>query len=48
MSTQFPTPPETLDEVVRFAIVASEYNRDYVDGMVRFATDELSIIAPPG
>jgi len=46
MSTEFPTPPEALSEAVRFAIVASEYNRTYVDGLVRFATDELSIIAP--
>jgi 6,7-dimethyl-8-ribityllumazine synthase len=46
MSTEFPTPPEALSEAVRFAIVASEYNREYVDGLVRFATDELSIIAP--
>ena len=46
MSTEFPTPPEALTEAARFAIVASEYNRTYVDGLVRFATDELSIIAP--
>jgi len=46
MSTEFPTPPEALNEAARFAIVASEYNRTYVDGLVRFATDELSIIAP--
>ena len=46
MSTEFPTPPEALKEAARFAIVASEYNRTYVDGLVRFATDELSIIAP--
>ena len=46
MSTEFPTPPEALNEAASFAIVASEYNRTYVDGLVRFATDELSIIAP--
>src|SRR5260370_1878807 len=46
MSTEFPPPPEALNEAARFAIVASEYNRDYVDGLVRFATDELRIIAP--
>ena len=46
MSTEFPTPPEALNEAARFAIVASEYNREYVDGLVRFATDELRMIAP--
>ena len=46
MSTESPTPPEALKEAASFAIVASEYNRTYVDGLVRFATDELSIIAP--
>jgi 6,7-dimethyl-8-ribityllumazine synthase len=46
MSTEFPTPPEALNEAARFAIVASEYNRVYVDGLVQFATDELSNIAP--
>ena len=37
--------PEVLQEAVRFAIVASEYNRNYVDGLVRFASDELKEIA---
>jgi 6,7-dimethyl-8-ribityllumazine synthase len=46
MSTEIPTPPEALNETVHFAIVASEYNRGYVDGLVRFATDELRAIAP--
>jgi 6,7-dimethyl-8-ribityllumazine synthase len=46
MSTEFPTPPEALNEAVRFAIVASEYNRDYVDGLVQFAKDELKTISP--
>jgi 6,7-dimethyl-8-ribityllumazine synthase len=46
MSAEFPTRPEILNEAVRFAIVASEYNRSYVDGLVRFATDELKTIAP--
>lgn len=46
MSKEFPTPPNVLEEAVSFAIVASEYNRDYVDGLVRFATEELSVIAP--
>ena len=46
MSTEFPMRPEVLHESVRFAIVASEYNRGYVDGLVRFASDELKTIAP--
>jgi 6,7-dimethyl-8-ribityllumazine synthase len=46
MSTNFPTRPEKLIEPVRFAIVASEYNRDYVDGLVNHAIDELKVIAP--
>ena len=46
MSTEFPTRPELLNEAVRFAIVASEYNRMYVDGLVRFAGQELKAIAP--
>jgi 6,7-dimethyl-8-ribityllumazine synthase len=46
MSTEFPMRPGVLNEAVRFAIVASEYNRGYVDGLVRFASDELKILAP--
>lgn len=46
MSTEFPIRPEVLNDAVRFAIVASEYNRNYVDGLVRFATQELNSIAP--
>ncbi len=46
MSTEFPMRPEVLNDAVRFVIVASEYNRSYVDGLVRFASDELKAIAP--
>lgn len=46
MSTAFPTRPESTPEVWQFGIVASEYNREYVDGLVRFATDELQTVAP--
>jgi len=46
MSTAFPTRPETASESWQFAIVASEYNREYVDGLVHFATGELYAVAP--
>ena len=46
MSTEFPMRPEMLHEAVRFAIVASEYNQSYVDGLVGFASDELKAVAP--
>jgi 6,7-dimethyl-8-ribityllumazine synthase len=48
MSTEFPTRPEVLAESRRFAIVASEYNRAYVDGLVQFASQELKeIVSDP-
>jgi len=46
MSSNFPTQPEKFIEPARFAIVASEYNRDYVDGLVSHAMEELKIVAP--
>ena len=46
MSTEFPMRPEVVNEAVRFTIVASEYNRIYVDGLVQFASQELKAIAP--
>ena len=46
MSSNFPTRPEKLIEPARFAIVASEYNRDYVDGLISHATDEIKVVAP--
>jgi len=46
MSNQFPIRPDTQTEAWRFGIVASEYNREYVDGLVGFARDELLAIAP--
>ena len=46
MSTEFPTRPELANDALRIAIVASEYNEIYVDGLVRFASDEFATIAP--
>ena len=48
MSTEFPTRPDALTESRRFAIVASEYNRAYVDGLIKFASQELKeIVSDP-
>ena len=46
MSNQFPVRPDTQSAPWRFGIVASEYNREYVDGLVGFAKDELLAVAP--
>jgi 6,7-dimethyl-8-ribityllumazine synthase len=46
MSHQFPVRPDTQPAPWRFGIVASEYNREYVDGLVGFAKDELLAVAP--
>jgi 6,7-dimethyl-8-ribityllumazine synthase len=46
MSHQFPVRPDTQAAAWRFGIVASEYNSQYVDGLVGFAQDELVAIAP--
>jgi 6,7-dimethyl-8-ribityllumazine synthase len=46
MSSNFPTRPEKLSETAQFAIVASEYNRNYVDGLVDHAIAELEMVAP--
>jgi 6,7-dimethyl-8-ribityllumazine synthase len=48
MSHQFPVRPDIQTAPWRFGIVASEYNREYVDGLVGFAKDELLAIAPKG
>ncbi len=46
MSNQFPVRPNTESAPWRFGIVASEYNREYVDGLIGFAKDELLAVAP--
>jgi 6,7-dimethyl-8-ribityllumazine synthase len=46
MSTAFPPRPATLSESARFSIVASEYNLEFVDGLVNFASEELKAIVP--
>ena len=46
MSHQFPVRPDSESAPWRFGIVASEYNREYVDGLVGFAKEELQFIAP--
>jgi 6,7-dimethyl-8-ribityllumazine synthase len=46
MSNQFPVRPDTQSAPWRFGIVASEYNREYVDGLIGFAKDELLAVAP--
>jgi 6,7-dimethyl-8-ribityllumazine synthase len=46
MSKQFPGRPDIQAAPWRFGIVASEYNREYVDGLIGFAKDELQAIAP--
>jgi 6,7-dimethyl-8-ribityllumazine synthase len=46
MSNQFPVRPDTQSAPWRFGIVASEYNQEYVDGLIGFAKDELLAVAP--
>ena len=46
MSRDIPARPELFTEALRVAVVASEYNGEFVDGLVRFASNELAAIAP--
>src|SRR5260370_30507964 len=46
MSNQFPVRPDTESAQWRFGIVASEYNREYVDGLVGSAKAEVLAVAP--
>src|SRR5260370_8204106 len=46
MSNEFPDRPPIYHDAWRLAIVASEYNSTYVEGLVKFAGDELSLLLP--
>lgn len=46
MSNIIPPRPRLLSVKRRFAIVASQYNKEYVQGLVTHATDELRKLVP--
>ena len=46
MSTALPDRPQPFSAECRFAIVASSYNAQFVDGLVAAAHEELALIAP--
>jgi 6,7-dimethyl-8-ribityllumazine synthase len=46
MSAGIPDRPEPLPNSRHFAVVASRYNKDYVDGMAESALAELAVLAP--
>jgi 6,7-dimethyl-8-ribityllumazine synthase len=46
MSSTLPPRPDPLESPRRFAIVASRYNEQYVEGLMNAAVAELSIVAP--
>ncbi len=46
MSDALPNEPEPLTRPVRFAVVASRYNSEYVEGLAEGALTELSALAP--
>jgi 6,7-dimethyl-8-ribityllumazine synthase len=46
MSNEFPDRPPIDQAEWRLAIVASEYNTTYVDGLVEFASNELNALLP--
>jgi 6,7-dimethyl-8-ribityllumazine synthase len=46
MSHLIPSRPPGLDDPLVFAIVASRYNREFVDGLVNGARNELAVLAP--
>jgi 6,7-dimethyl-8-ribityllumazine synthase len=46
MSNEFPDRPPIDHDAWRLAIVASEYNAAYVDGLIDFASNELDVLLP--
>jgi 6,7-dimethyl-8-ribityllumazine synthase len=46
MSTALPDRPAPLADARRFAVVASRYNPEFVDGLIAAAREELAAIAP--
>jgi len=46
MSANIPERPDALQSPRRFAIVASRYNSEFVDGMMQGAIDEFAYVAP--
>ncbi len=46
MSAAIPDRPDALTSPRHFAVVASRYNKDYVDGMAESALAELAVLAP--
>src|SRR5260221_6724787 len=46
MSNEFPDRPPIYNDAWRLSIVASEYNSTYVEGLLKFASDELSLLLP--
>ena len=46
MSTYLPPRPRTIPGKRLFAVVASKFNPDYMEGLVNHATAELRVLAP--
>ena len=46
MSSNLPERPDPLESPRRFAIVASRYNSEFVDGLQESAVNELMVLAP--
>ena len=46
MATELPSRPGGTSQAYRLAIVASEYHKSYVEGLIRFTRQELQAVAP--